>query len=218
VGTPDDDLVINVTNNINAVAGDFLLLSDCDKADLVRVCTSAASTTPANSLNLTLSSTCATGPTYIADRALLTGPGATVQKLAGTVFYVGKRGDTATNVPALFRRTLGTLGTAGTPEELVEGIENMQILYGENIDNDNNNAVDRFVPADQVTNWDKVVSVRIELLVMSLENNLVPAAQPYTYNGIDYTGASGKGALPPDTRLRRVFTTTINLRNITLGG
>src|SRR5690606_37297802 len=73
VGMPDDDLVFNITNSLSVAAGDFLLLSNCDKADLVRVCTSAAGTTPANSVNITLSSLCPTSPTYIADRALITG-------------------------------------------------------------------------------------------------------------------------------------------------
>jgi type IV pilus assembly protein PilW len=134
------------------------------------------------------------------------------------VFYIGKRSDTATNLPSLFRRSLSSTGIAGTAEELVEGVENMQILYGENTNNDSNNTADRFVPADNVTDWDAVVSVRITLLVMSLEDNLVSVAQPYTYNGVVYNGGTGNGAAPPDKRLRRVFTTTINLRNVTLGG
>jgi type IV pilus assembly protein PilW len=94
----------------------------------------------------------------------------------------------------------------------------MQILYGENTNDDNNSAADRFVPADQVSNWDNVVSIRIALLVQSLEDNLVNAPQSYTFNGVLYNGTTGNGANPPDKRLRRVFTTTINLRNVTLGG
>jgi type IV pilus assembly protein PilW len=139
-------------------------------------------------------------------------------KLAGTIYYIGKRDNTSTNPPALFRRQLGSTGVAGNAEELVEGVEDMQILYGENTNNDASNSADRFVPADQVSDWDNVVSVRVSLLVQSIEDNLVPDGQAYTFNGVVYDGTGGNGALPADGRLRRVFTATINLRNVTLGG
>lgn len=195
-------------------AGDILMLSDCEKADFVQACGVTNVGTPVTSQTLALTNACSPGNLY--NRDFGTAVGGRAYKMVGTVFYIGKRGDTATNLPSLFRRTLSSTGVAAAPEELVEGIENMQILYGENTNNDTNSAADRFVPADLVTNWNNIVSVRIELLVMSLENALVPSAQPYTYNGVVYNGASGNGAAPPDTRLRRVFTTTINLRNVSL--
>ena len=212
--SPGASTVVNV-NNVTIPNGTILLLSDCEKADWVQACTTQTIGSPVT-LNMTLSSGCTPG--NIANLTLQSGAGAKVLKLSGTVYYIGKRDNVATNPPTLFRRTLGTTGIAGTAEELVEGVEDMQILYGENTNNDNNSAADRFVPADQVTDWANVVSVRISLLVQSLENNLVAAPQAYTFNGVIYNGTSGNGANPPDGRLRRVFTTTINLRNVTLGG
>ena len=91
------------------------------------------------------------------------------------MFYVGKRGDTATNPPALFRRQLSATGTAGVAEELIEGVESMQILYGENIDQDPRATVDTYVPADLVANWNDVISIRISLLMQSIEDGIVPA-------------------------------------------
>ncbi|HEY0961773.1 MAG TPA: PilW family protein [Pseudomonadales bacterium] len=207
---------VNVTNTVSITDGDILLLSDCEHADLVQACnTQVVGGTPA-SLNLILSQGCTPG--NIASLGLQAEAGTKVMKLGGTVYYIGKRDNVATNPPTLFRRQLSTTGIAGAAEELVEGIEDMQILYGEDTNNDINSAADRFVPADQVADWDDVVSVRISLLVQSLENNLVPTPQAYTFNGVVYNGASGNGAAPPDGRLRRTFTTTINLRNVTLGG
>jgi type IV pilus assembly protein PilW len=211
IGTPT---VINV--DMAAIsAGDILLLSDCGKADWVQACITTPVGAPAT-LNLSLTAGCVPG--NVASAPVLVGADARVLKLAGTLYYIGKRGNTSNNPPALFRRRLSTTGVAGNPEELVEGVENMQILYGENTNNDSNNSADRYVPADQVSNWDNVVSVRISLLVQSIEDNLVPDPLPYTYNGVIYDGGGGNGALPADGRLRRVFTSTINLRNITLGG
>jgi type IV pilus assembly protein PilW len=216
--TPAAATVVNMNVEAGISAGDILLLSDCEKADWVQACTTQQIGTPAT-LNLYLSGNSGScSPGNIANAPVLVGAGARVMKLAGTMYYIGKRGDVSTNPPALFRRRLGTSGIAGTPEELVEGVEDMQVLYGENTNNDSSNAADRLVPADQVSDWDNVVSVRITLLMQTLENNLVPAPVSYTFNGVVYDGGTGNGALPPDGRLRRVFTTTINLRNITLGG
>ncbi|SCX25116.1 type IV pilus assembly protein PilW [Nitrosomonas eutropha] len=88
-------------------------------------------------------------------------------------------------------------------EELVEGIENMQIQYGEDTDGDR--AVDTYRTADLVADWENVVSVRIDLLVQSVEDNVTSQSQTYTFNGETVT--------PTDRRLRQVFSTVISLRN-----
>jgi len=88
---------------------------------------------------------------------------------------------------------------------ILEDVENIQILYGENTDSDVFGVADRYVPANNVGSWDRVVSVRISVLVRTQEDNLVAAPQPYNFNGATVT--------PTDRRLRRVFTTTITLRN-----
>lgn len=202
--------VIN-TSVFDVSAGDILLLSDCEQADLVHACAVAnVGGVPPTSLNITLDNGCAPANTTGNLRSAV---GASVNVLNGNVYYIGKRGDAATNPPALFRRPLAANGTLGAAVELVEGVADMQILYGENTNNDSNNSADAFVPADLVTDWEDVVAVRITFLVQSIENNLVPAAMTYSYNGVTYDGGTGNGALPPDTRLRRVFTTTIGIRN-----
>jgi len=55
------------------------------------------------------------------------------------------------------------------------------------------------------------------VLVQSIEDNLAPAPQPYRFNGVIYDGGAGNGALPQDRRYRRVFTTTVTLRNRAVG-
>ncbi|MCB1648722.1 MAG: PilW family protein [Pseudomonadales bacterium] len=194
--------------------GDILLLSDCQRADWVQAC-NVQEIGGGASINSVLSSGCVPGNDVT--KALGTQAGGELVKLQGTMFYVGKRGNVASNPPALFRRRLNQTAGAGNPEELVEGIESLQILYGLNADNDNKKTVDAYVSAQQVTNWERVVSIRISVLVQSIENNMLPAPQPYTFNGVRYDGAAGNGALPADTRLRRVFTSTVTLRNRAVG-
>jgi len=112
--------------------------------------------------------------------------------------------------PALFRATLNSASeiTAGNARvisnELIEGVENMQILYGvDGIDSDN--SVDYYVSANQVTDMNKVVSIRISLLIRSIDGNVTSTPRAYTYNGATTT--------PTDNRLRRVFSSTIAVRN-----
>jgi type IV pilus assembly protein PilW len=98
--------------------------------------------------------------------------------------------------------------------DLIEGIENMQILYG--VDTDSDGTPNYYESADNVnaTNMDKVVSIRISLLAVTLDNNLTTEPQPYTYNGVTTTPPDITTApLVKDLKIRRVFTSTIALRN-----
>ncbi len=92
-----------------------------------------------------------------------------------------------------------------SPQRLVEGVENMQILYGEDT-KDKDNTANYFVPRDQVINMDKVVSIRIDLLVASIDANLATAPVPYQFNG-------QASITPSDNRIRRVFSSTVAIRN-----
>jgi type IV pilus assembly protein PilW len=91
-------------------------------------------------------------------------------------------------------------------QELVEGIENLQILYGEDTNQDNN--VDTYVNATSVTDWDNVRSVKIGLLVSTVEEIRGMDENIETYNVLGTTIGPAN-----DRRIRRVFTATVGLRN-----
>lgn len=98
-------------------------------------------------------------------------------------------------------------GNGGATQPLVEGVESMQILYGENTDGDPRSA-NRYVRPEQA-NLRKVVSVRIALRFHSQEG---------VRGQIDdnqYALLDAEPFDPPDSdrRLRREITTTISLRN-----
>lgn len=210
---------IQAESDIGIAVNDFLIISDCEQADFVQACAVAPDAGPATTSTISLSTACNPGnvsPATISSTTSALAP-AEVVRLEGTVFYVGKRNDVATNPPALFRRQLSATGTIGVAEELIEGVESMQILYGVNLDQDVRNTVDGYIPANLVTDFSKVISVRISLLMQSVEDGSVPAPQTYTFDGVVYDGGTGNGALPTDTRVRRVFTNTISLRNRALG-
>lgn len=116
-----------------------------------------------------------------------------------TAYYIGNGID---GQPAL-RRTRFNTGTA-VDEELVNGIEDMQLLYGE--DRDGDRTADRYVDASTVADWDDVVSVQVHLLATSLATNVIdqPQVLPAPWDTM---------ADPGDNRIRRVFTTTVGIRN-----
>lgn len=116
-------------------------------------------------------------------------------------FYV--RRNSTTGQRSLYMRRLGPGGNR--VDELVEGVENMQVLYG--LDSNNSGRPDRYEPATSVEDWRQVVSVRVSLLLHSAEG-AVREADERAYHLI-----GTRVTTPPDTRLRQVATTTIAIRN-----
>ena len=100
-------------------------------------------------------------------------------------------------------------------QPLVDGVENMQILYGEDFDAIGSvgyGYADRYVRADDVVDWRNVVAVRVAVLASTVDTVMGDdqSAAP-TYRLLD---VSGIGPLPAGVR-GRVFSTTIELRNRT---
>ncbi|TVZ40119.1 type IV pilus assembly protein PilW [Alteromonadaceae bacterium 2753L.S.0a.02] len=202
----------DIPNGYSVEQGGIYILGDCENADIVQVCETSSS---GSVTELGFTSACSPGN---GNNALFTtSRGASITQLLGTTYLVSKLNGDSTNPPALFRARLTTSGAVmGNPQELVQGVESMQILYGENLNNDNLKSVDVYVPADEVHDWLNVISVRISILLQSVDTKLAEGVVPYTFNGVTYDGIGGN-PLPSDSRLRRVFTRTITLRNRTLG-
>lgn len=122
---------------------------------------------------------------------------AEILKITTTAFFVGKG---ASGSPALFQKRGN-----GTAEEIVDGVENLQILYGEDTDSDS--YPNRYVTGDQVSDMLDVVSVRISLLLRA-ENTSSDRTNTQTY---DLAGTTINPT--DDRRMRRTMTSTIQLRN-----
>lgn len=105
-------------------------------------------------------------------------------------------------------------------QNLIEGVENMQILYGVDTDitavkPNGDGIANYYVPGSPANfpagaDWARVVSVRVSLLLRTIEDNIASTQLSYTYNG----GTT----LATDRRIRRVFSSTIALRNRIRGG
>lgn len=132
-----------------------------------------------------------------------------------TIYYV-KRSSSGTTT-SLYRRVLD--GAQADPalqeQELIEGVESLQVRYGMDLippdPNPRDGMIDGgYVAASAVTDWSRVIAVRIGLLMRStvpLEGDLIPATSK-PINGMTI-------AFPTTGQRfdRRVFTTTVALRN-----
>jgi type IV pilus assembly protein PilW len=133
--------------------------------------------------------------------------GARVVPVDTVIYYIRDSATTRNGVtnPSLWRK----VGSAA-PQELIEGVENMQILYG--IDTDGDRLVNSYVKASDASvsaNWNRVISVSIGLLIRSIEpNSIMPDKQTYTV--LDTTVGPFS-----DRYQRTLYTTTVTLRNTT---
>lgn len=187
----DKDLETTITapGTTNAahgmLASGLFVVSDAYADATVYVATAAAGT------GYTLGAATPCTGTTVPDSA-----GFHVLPLAAHIYYI--RNNPA-GEPSLYRQTLLNNGTVEA-QELAEGVEDMQILYGEDTSQltvaqcpDDVCSVDAYVEADAVANWNRVVSARITLTLRTADNLSTEA-----------------GA---DSRIRRTFTTTIAMRN-----
>jgi len=133
--------------------------------------------------------------------------GSTIMEMRSDAYYVGSS-ETDATVPALFRERItltgSTVGTAA--EELVQGVENMQVLYG--LDNAGNDGLaDVYLKANHASmNWANVVTVRLVLRMRSVNPVYNNDFDHPEFEGIDDTDVS-------DRFMRQVISTTIQIRN-----
>ncbi|QEY10987.1 prepilin-type N-terminal cleavage/methylation domain-containing protein [Cellvibrio sp. KY-YJ-3] len=182
--------------------GDVLLVTDCKKARIfqaTKVGVSSgelhinheASGTPGNTIS-------SWGGSSGADNSYT--DGGQILKMQRVIYYLAKG---KSGRPSLWQNT------GGISLEILEGVEDMHITYGRDTNNDL--IPDTYNSAAQVdaigaAAWHNVSSVRLHLLVQSLDDNVVPEKQTYSFaDDIDKEAA--------DFRLRQVFVSTVGIRS-----
>ncbi len=133
-------------------------------------------------------------------------------RMKNSIFYIanGRNNSAGDAIPSLYHAFVTQTGgsVSVTTEELIEGIENFQVLYGIDTDATADGIANRYQTADNVSDWTKVASVRVFVLARSIES-VSGGVKPYTFMGTAIT--------PTDNYLRRQFTATIQVRNHGLG-
>lgn len=183
---------IKISDNSGLQEDDVILISDCSHGEIFQVTNNPNVGANANEDNLIHG----TG-------AVSVGPGnatQTFQKIYGTDAEVFKAQSVTYSIGATTR---GVSVLLRNGVELVEGIENLQVLFGEDTNNDQ--SPNYYVTADQVVDMDDVISIQVSLMISSLRDNLTDTAQTVAYNGGSLTST--------DQRIRKVFSTRVALRN-----
>ena len=213
---------ITLSGNNSFGPGSILLISDCNgNADIFQktnagAATAAHVTGPAKQLPPKPPNNAPNKPPNNAPRELsfAYGTTASVVVFGTTTFYLRK--PNPPRVPVV-PSSLYVIQGANVPQELVEGVDGMQILYGVTTNGDT--SANQYLTAAQVDAggagpppglWASVVSVRIALLLRTVrEVTRTPDLTVYNLLGAKYGPFN-------DLRLRRIFTTTIALRNRSL--
>ena len=180
---------LNITLGARIGAGDIVLVTRCgafalntaEEADILRVTSSTGDAVK-------------TVLTFADNKSQQYNNDASVVELQ-TVTYSIANG--ASGEPSLFRSEFGVA------QEMVEGVETMEIRYG--VDNNGDQFANQYFSANGVVDFGDVVSVRVMLVMRSLDAFVTETPQIYSFNGAQ--------VIPVDRRLRQVFTTTIALRN-----
>ena len=135
-------------------------------------------------------------------------PAERVSELIAHAYYVGSTAASqcnGVNVPTLRRVELGASGLP-VSEEIALGIEQLQVRYG--VDTDDDKTVDQFLDADAVADWDNVIAARMWLLTRG--------ECPET--GFTNTNTYAMGDVvydpdPDDGFRRQLYQSTVYLRN-----
>lgn len=138
----------------------------------------------------------------------------TVSRAMATIFYIAE--SSGSGEPALYRKV-----NDQPAEELISGVENMQLEYGLDddivfvgseceIDEEGDGEVDRYETASDISDsgceWNRVIGAKLSLLIRSESDQLRPDDYTLAFAGDDSKQFT-------DGRLRHVVNSTISFRN-----
>ncbi len=183
-------------NSCNLAKDQVVMISDCASADVFAISSNPTSGSGSQTLAH------ATGVNSDNKLSKIYGPDSQVYRQLSNTFYManGASGDPAVWLAAWNPAVAGNYDIY----ELADGVEQMQILYGEDTGGGNEYA-DTYVDASAVANWANVRSVRINLLLRS-RDRITTEPRAFVFNGANANTGN-------DLRLRLAFSTTVALRN-----
>jgi len=197
---------------VNLHSGDIVVLNDCRQQVFAQVCECSDELGQCKHDQLYFSlqgKKCPLPSNQPFDLTGLNVDSTEIGLLEHAVFFVSQRAskyrDKDDNLSSLYVRYLGKGIQPANKQEILEGVESLQVLYGE--DKNLNGVANTYVSADKVGNWEHIVSIKVSLLLRSMANNLTIDKQLVYFNGAVLSSAQ------KDRYLRRVYSSTIKLRN-----
>jgi type IV pilus assembly protein PilW len=184
-------------------SGDILAISDCTSGDVFQATNNTTdkqighntgnNVTPGNRTMGGLFDGCPGNNGHCLSK--LYDSSAMIMKASTQIYYVATGSD---GEPSLFNKTDANAGV-----ELVENIDNLQFMYGEDTDSDGK--VNTYKNAAAVSNFENVLSIRIGVV---LKTSTEIASSKGKYTVLDKVDTS-----PDDKYLRRVYVQTVSIRN-----
>lgn len=200
------------SNPNNFKKGDVVIVSDCETADIFRISNTVSGSTPYNLAHGSGVNSGTTTPKL----SKIYGSDALILRFETNLYFIApsgldkdltlnrtnKRGDT---INSLYRVNIDN-----ELDELVQGVDALILLYGERLSDGN---VHYMAADDAGLDMARVDSIKVGLLMSSIEG-ITEAADTRTYNvaGTNFDDTTAP-TYADDRRLRRVFSTTVNLRN-----
>jgi len=191
---------------VSFAVGDFLLISNCTaEGQFIFRASSVASGPPVTIGRDTDYNTAVNFGSLLFKS---TDPTTTVQHIVLNTYYIKEN---LRGIPSLYRKTLG----AATDDELIEGVENLKLLYAHYDDKGTASPLDdtvEWVSAATINSspsydWGNVTSIKAAVLLSGEQDVL-------TDNGPDkYDMLGTEVTITADKRLRRVFSTSVKVRN-----
>lgn len=198
----DTDAVRVDSNDAGFSEDDLLLITNCTEANIFRV----SAVNPGVPVTLSHSGS----KNSSANFSMAFNQGTQIRSIVSNAYFIRNN---PSNIPSLYRQSGTDIvpGVPTVPEELIEGVENMQIRYGiidDKNDRANSNDTTQYLSAgDAGFDASNISSIRVALLIRH-ETEFLPENGPTSFNLLGETVT-----ITADRRMRRVFTTTVKVRN-----
>jgi type IV pilus assembly protein PilW len=217
---PQPSAEMKVDSVGNLVDGQIVAISDCSNTDIIQL-------TNVQSGSLHLQHNSGTGtPGNVNSNSIpdfpsgcnapnclskAYGEGAQVMSMKAVRYFL--HDDDGDGNPSLHRLLVSPSGGNAVTnlQKLVNGVDSLQVTFGE--DTTGNSVADTYGTADSVTNWSNVSTVRIGMLLNTVDEygqqintTAYTVAAGNSVNGEDFPAQN-------DRRRRRLFTATVLLRN-----
>lgn len=197
MSTRTADITVSNQNSCGWTAGQYLIITDCTALDVFMLSNNPSTTDKTATLKHADSHNkkAKLSTKYVSESVVF--------DFITTTYYIGRNADLE---PGLYRKVNNEAG-----ELVVGGVEDMQVRYG--IDSDDDFIVDEYKTAAEVGSvstgdWDKIISIEVNMLMASEQDNLVPQHQVYNFNGSTVTAS--------DNKIRHVVTKNISMRSLSL--
>ena len=220
----DDNLkAVNANVKVDKCIGlkqdDLVMVANCGRSTIMRVTNIPESTgncpVAIGGFNTVTDANNNNNPNFRLDPPYLVSSRAILFKFGAYAYFIGRN---PANRPSLYRTNMDGAAVI-TTEEVVENIENMDLLFGVDLDGDGfadsyRTAADIQAPPEHpgTPDWPRVVSVRVTLIAVSPDIGATQQPQNYYFGATDSGTAIGYQT-KTDSRLRQVFVSTIAVRN-----